>query len=304
MHPSLKQIADYGIPVHSYIRAIQHLTDRPPLSYGEYDSRSSKLVRSLVKSPDEKMAKYTYLYLIQETVRAASATVGVDPSSFLQYAISRASAHIESNPWLFVQPDNFDSSDTDPTVSRSGNSSKKGAKQDIVEQIYRNHRKTTTKADLIDMFVEQAGMTKSGASTYFYAMKKKHGVEMKPDPTTPSNTPQKMNKTAIAALVYKKHMDTMTKEQIIAQLVEALQTSDAGATTYFYAMKKKMGDPTVSKKSTPANNESKSEKAYRIYSTSTVSKDEMIAQFMEVLDTSKAGATTQYYAAKKRFLTA
>ena len=165
----IKQIAEYGIPVNSYIAAIQYLNDRSDLEQSQYEGMIKDVTGVEQKFNDHRDAKYTFLYLVQETIRKSTSTDIFDMDALLEYAFTRAQKFIKENPWHWAEPEEEQKVDASGKPKR-----KKGAKQEEAARIY-NENKADGKKAIIDLFMSELDMSKAGATTYFYNMKKKFG---------------------------------------------------------------------------------------------------------------------------------
>jgi len=166
MHP-IKQIAEYGIPVNSYLAAIQYLNRRSDLEQSQYENMIETLTGFGNDFPDHRIAKYTFLYLIQETIRESNNTDKFDMGKLLTLSFNRAEKFIKENPWHWAQPDEVVKVDDAGKPKR-----KKGAKQEMALELYKEYIEEG-KPKVIDMFMSELDMSKAGATTYFYNTKKK-----------------------------------------------------------------------------------------------------------------------------------
>ena len=168
MHPFFKQIADYGIPTDSIGSVVVYLNGRDDLSRAEYERRIIELSGVQKEYIDDRDAKYCFLYLVQETFRKLDSTDILDMAERLDYAIVKARTYIENNQWVWAVAD-----DDDERVDSDGKPKrKKGAKQVEALRIYKENV-DCGKPVIIERFMNELDMSKSGATTYFYNMKKK-----------------------------------------------------------------------------------------------------------------------------------
>lgn len=165
-------LAKHKIPTDSYVRAVQYCNDElTRFSPVEQATIVSELVgaQNVVSHKDERLNKYTFLYLVQEAIRAGSANKPYDIQTVYQVAQDRASKFVAENPWIFAGADRPANGIT--RVSNP-NSPKKGWKQEKAAEIYQAHKGKTRK-ELIAIFVKELDMSTAGASTYVHSMKKK-----------------------------------------------------------------------------------------------------------------------------------
>jgi len=166
MNP-IKQIAEYGIPTNTYGSAIIHLNDREDLSRTQYEKRIKELTGVVQEYTDDRDAKYCFLYLIQETIRKSYNTDKFNMPELLEYSTTRARNFVRDNPWHWAVAEEEVQIDSFGKPKR-----KKGAKQIEALRIYKENV-DEGKPAIIDMFMSELDMSKSGATTYFYNMKKK-----------------------------------------------------------------------------------------------------------------------------------
>lgn len=169
MHPAIQKIADRGIPTSSYVAAIRHLNDSGDLARDQYVSIMSDLVGQKVSVGDDRITKYTFLYLIQETIRKSFNTDVMNMAELLELAHRRAVTFIKENAFVFAEPEDTITVDSDGKPKQ-----KKGAKQEGAATIYQENI-SKGKATVIGLFMSELDMSKAGATTYFYNMKKQFG---------------------------------------------------------------------------------------------------------------------------------
>ena len=171
MHKAIAQIEAYDIPTHSYVAAIQHLSDRNPLPNGEYIKRIEELVGFSVEISNERLPKYAYLYFVQELIKAAQA-VGDDivPVAIYEMAYDKASEYIVENSYIFATPDDTAPVKLDATGAPKP---KKGAKKELAKQVYTDEilGKNLTRKEAIAIIMDKVGMSSGGASTYYANLK-------------------------------------------------------------------------------------------------------------------------------------
>lgn len=244
MKAPLQVIEEFGCPTSSYIAAVQHLCqqDAPKL---EYERRIQEII-GLTQQPDCSSwfeARVLFMYVVQETIREFSKGVPASIADTLmedvyRLALERAHIYIEGNPWnetrfniehgLRIDKDEF-GNDGEVTA-------KKGAKKEVTEQLFKDLKSTgASRQKIIDAFVEQVGMSRAGATTYFHALKKEFGFS---ESNTEQQTQKTESKQELAQRLYTESPDK-SKATIMALFTEKLGTSKLGAQTYFYSCKKK-----------------------------------------------------------------
>jgi hypothetical protein len=248
MKPPLKVISELGCPTDSYIAAIQHLTQQDA-SQDEYERRIQEII-GLPEPPECEswfFARALFMYVVQETIRGYQYGLIPDMSFVYEDAVFKARAYAENNPWnetrfniehgLKIDVD-VDTGEEGPAIA-----TKKGGKKDITEKLFRDLKSAgASRQKIIDAFVEQVGMSKAGATTYFHALKKELGFSEVNNPTEQS--PKTESKQELAERLYNES-DDKSKATMIALFTEKLGTSKLGAQTYYYACKKKLENATT-----------------------------------------------------------
>lgn len=154
----------HKIPSHSFLAAMNAVIAEGDLEASEYRVRITELTGRGGELLDRE-AKYTYMYLIQESVREQVKNPDIQLNMAIQYNIAERKAidYIEANPWLFVECEETPKIDANGKVKK-----KRGAKKDLVCKLWVEHKDDGwTRKQWIDFLVEAAEMTKAGASTYY-----------------------------------------------------------------------------------------------------------------------------------------
>ena len=142
----------------------------------------------IVFADPRKECRVTTMQLIQATILASLGTDKIctfeqvnlpdpadipplNPKVLLDESVKWAAKYIKENPWVFALPE-----DDEPKLDARGNPKpKKGAKQVLAFEVYsRLIREGATRKDIIQAFQDEVDMSKAGATTYFYNMKKKY----------------------------------------------------------------------------------------------------------------------------------
>ena len=257
MNTPLEIITSYNVPTSSYIRAIQTLNDADcPILFSkeQYEKNIAEIIGAEIAPTfsSEKEARIYFLYTVQETIRAFNFSASIpDMESVWKNIQLRASKLIQEQPWLVK--DYSADTDGEPKVDAAGNPvRRKGAKKEECEILYQQlNDGVNTRVDIIASLMEEVGMTKPGATTYFHNMKKKFGfsgpapikTKRKRDATPPKESKhvpskvKKISKSKIAEQVFKE-MIGCDKNEVLDEIVKRANTSRAGANTYYCACKK------------------------------------------------------------------
>ena len=291
-------IEELGIRTHSWVQAVHDAK--------ELSSKSSASMISKITGVDEhslkgEVADYTFWYAIQIAIKSArTLDVMIEGNELFGQAKNSADNHLERLYYGDLQYVRAVADDTEELIDDDGETvvrkkQKKGAKLEGSIALYNEHRKTKTRTEMIELFISELEMTKSGATTYFHQRKKDFGpcvAEEKKVRTKKAGE----TKSERAIKLYGDNLN-LNRSEMIALFISTLDTTKPGANTYFHLGKKVHG---------PCNAEEAGEKkvskkvlaAELFAKNASLSKDEMIALFMTELNTSKAGATTYYYGAR------
>lgn len=249
MKTPLQIITEYGCPTDSFVAAMQYFGNREDLTHEQY----LKGIQDLIALPDlptiesYHFSKVLFLYIIQETIRAY--ILGIIPimDDIYTLSIKKTQKHIEDNPWSVtrfnINHGLQEHEEIDPETGAILPVKSKGAKKDVTERIFNELKsKGASRQDIIDQFVQQTGMSKAGATTYFHALKKELGFVENESANT--KTPKQESKQEIANRLYQESSDK-SKSTMIALFIETLETSKLGAQTYYYTCKKKFNDTSI-----------------------------------------------------------
>lgn len=253
MQTPIQIIETYGAPTNSFTAAVHHFKfERAPLSKSECEAGIAQIVGA-DQHPTYRNAKEAnlyFLYVVQETVRAFNGGVVPEMADIWEVAQRRAVNFITDNPWAIKD---YTSDEGDDVVDGQPKQ-KKGAKKDQAEALYRkmndgkNDRNT-----IIQALVDEVGMSKAGATTYFHNLKKTVGfsgpktekvkrekkvVEVKPKGNETGRVKKSgPSKGEVAKRIYAEMVGS-PKDEIIARIVEETGTTVAGANTYFCMARK------------------------------------------------------------------
>lgn len=259
MQTPLEIIESYGAPTNSFIAAVNYFRyERGALSKEEHESGIANIIGTEITPTftNEKEAEMYFLYAVQETIRAFSGGNIPDMSDVWSEVQRRATHFINENPWSIKTY----ASEEEVIEDAEGNKTvkvkrKKGAKKEQSAAIYKKlNDGTNDRNTIIDAFINDLGMSKAGATTYFHNLKKKFGYagpkveKPKREKKVVADKPKAKKATrkkgpskgAIASEVYAS-MPGADKADVIAKIIEKTGTSPAGANTYYCAAKKELG---------------------------------------------------------------
>lgn len=231
----LEIIESYGLSTTSYIKAIADFRELS-LNQEQYENGIVSILRlkEPVKFNNEKEASVYFRYCVQETIRQYNNSDNQPDLNEVWEEVQRRSKYFMDNcPWALVEDEPEIETD-DNGVERVVKKTKRGNKGAIAEQLFiEMNEQQASRKDIIAAFIEQAGMTKAGATTYFHNFKKKHGFR-----GIAGTKERKQTKQQIAEQVYLD-MKGKDKKEIIAAIIEKTGTTPSGANTYFCSIKKK-----------------------------------------------------------------
>ncbi|MDE1830722.1 MAG: hypothetical protein KGI25_10415 [Thaumarchaeota archaeon] len=247
MKAPLKVISELGVSTDSYISAIQTLMQQDA-DKSEYEKRIQEII-GLAEPPkcfSWFFARALFMYVVQETIRGYSNGLIPDMEFVYEDSWVKAQTYVDNNPWNETRfnIEHGLKADAGAEIEVTDESSvapvtliKKGGKKDVTEKLFRDLKTTgASRQKIIDAFIQQVGMSKAGATTYFHTLKKELGFSEKNNPT--EEAPKNESKQELAERLYNESEDK-SKPTMIALLTEKLGTSRLGAQTYYYACKKK-----------------------------------------------------------------
>lgn len=138
----------------------------------------NNLVPTVVTFSDPIEARMTAQFLVDSALKLGDK---YDPTDALKKAADRIAYHREHNPWFFYKKDHSTVATTTEIKSgvavevKADGKMKKGSKQVIARALYAEH-KAKTNAEIIAIFMAELDMSKAGATTYLYLMKKESGA--------------------------------------------------------------------------------------------------------------------------------
>lgn len=254
MQTPLEVIGSFGAPTDSFITAthfFQH--ERGPLKKDQYEKTIAEIVGAddVPSFTNEKESRLYFLYTVQETVRAYQNGEVPDMADVWEEVNRRAKKFIIENPWSIKDYGGVDDDGVD--IPGKPKRKKKGAKGQLAEEIYlRLNNGNNDRPTIIQALIDEAEMSKAGATTYFHNFKKKHGFsgpkterKKREKKTAPLKKVEGKRRTGpskgqVAEEVYLEMVGS-DKKDIIAAIVEKTGTTPAGANTYYCAAKKKHG---------------------------------------------------------------
>jgi hypothetical protein len=174
----IDQLQAYDIPHTSFVQAIRHMRehcneqtlDQDYLMLQNLTGIEVKLAHS-EPGKVETLVKTTLWYVIQDAIKSNHAGLPTDGETIVDLAIKHADQYLIENPWIFAKPED-DEPTLDPITGKA--KMKKGKKQEVAIELYKANV-SEGKDKIIQVFQDELDMSKAGARTYYYNMKKKFG---------------------------------------------------------------------------------------------------------------------------------
>ncbi len=173
----IDQLVAWGIPVDNDCQAIQAIRNHDPASgllWTEELSKEEKeeriaLLLGIEKPnfPNDKHARVVYGYAVGESVRLGRP---VDPADIF----AKVEKLIGEMPWVVKEYETYAHEDHGPVKldAVGAPKRKKGAKKALAIEVYNREKGTErTRKEWIDLLMEEVGLSKAGASTYYASLK-------------------------------------------------------------------------------------------------------------------------------------
>ena len=149
----------------------------------QFEDLVAEMLGERIRFENHEQARITATYFVQWFMRAHEK----DPSAInldeiFMEAVESAKDYIHRMDhgdlkFLRAKPDEeYEDENAAPVVDDRGNRKrKKGKKKEMAAELYQEHRLTKTRAEIIALFMEEIGMSKAGATTYFHNNKATYG---------------------------------------------------------------------------------------------------------------------------------
>lgn len=232
-HNPIVQIQKLGIPVNSYIVAAQTAGDlRRTCDAIKYNELIAKVTGGPKPDHELPMAQSVFGYLVQEHVRNFIGTNDLKGDEIERLAFTRAQKLVKECPWLW-SVDSDEESETSKITNR-----------EEALRIMKALPAGTDRSEVVKLIVERLEVTATTAQSYIRDAVKTDDVVV-----AAASKEVKVNKKA-AALEMVRENPTLTKKEMIQLISTKLDTTTAGAQTYYYSAIKVLGvaPPTATKK--------------------------------------------------------
>lgn len=229
-HNPIHQIQKLGIPVNSFLSAATAAGDfRETCDVVKYNNMIAAITNNPATYDELPMAQMMFGYLVQEHVRNFAGTNQLSTSEVEALAERRASKFVIEQPWHWAED-----------AAEAANA--KVSNREEAMRIMKMFPDGTDRSVVVVAIVNQLDVSTATALGYIRMAVKDDEVEM-----TIVKTP-KINKKA-AAFELVKANPTLTKKELISMISSTLDTSPAGAQTYYYAAIKELDiKPTATTK--------------------------------------------------------
>lgn len=283
-HNPIAQIQKLGIPVTSYIVAAQAAGDlRRTCDAIKYNELIAKITAAPQPTYDLPMAQCVFGYLVQEHVRNFIGTNDLKQDEIERLAVTRAQKLVKENHWLWAE------------ASEESETSKITNREEAI-RIMKALPPGTDRNELVKLIVERLEVTATTAQSYIREAVKTDDVVVQVAPKE-----AKVNKKAVALEMVKAN-PTLSKKEMIQKISTDLDTSLAGAQTYYYSAIKVL-NIAPPKATTRVN--TKALVATLFDQNPNITKMEFLTQAELQFDVQISTAQTYYYAIiKERATTA
>ena len=123
-----------------------------------------------------KIARIYFAYTVQETVRNFTSGIVPDMEWLWNDVNEKAMKFINTNPWSVKEyTNNLDDSGVEKLDAAGKPKQRKGAKKELAKKVWDDNadkQDTLDRSGWIALLMEQVGLTKSGASTYYANLRK------------------------------------------------------------------------------------------------------------------------------------
>ena len=229
-HNPITAIQKLGIPTHSYIMAAMAAGDmRNHCDVVKYNNMITAITGSPSTIAELPQAQMLFGYLVQEHVRNFSGTNQLNKEEVEMLATRRATAFVAAEPWHWAE------SATEDADARASN-------REEALLTMKMFPDGTERPIIVTAIMNSLDVSQATALGYIRAAVKEDEVEI-----TVTAAP-KINKKAAAFDIVKAN-PSLDKKTLIGMITSQLDTSPAGAQTYYYAAIKELNiTPTAGTK--------------------------------------------------------
>jgi len=249
MQTPIQAISSFGAPTDSFGAAVTYFNHN---HVGLNRSQHEKGIADIMGFDTQQIpgndltVKFLFLYCVQETIRAFNTGNIPDMDVVWKTAQVNHKAFIDESPWVVKDFRTEGNNDVDD----NGTLAHKGSKKQQAEVLYlelndgKNDRHV-----IVDALMNDVGLSKPGATTYFHNLKKTLGFagpdviikqKQKKEQRTSSVTTHKAKKESKGSIAERVFLDMpgASKSEIVTRIVAEANTTPAGANTYYCAAKR------------------------------------------------------------------
>ena len=272
-HNPITEIQALGIPTTSFVKAAFAASEfRESSDLVRYNQLISQIAGTTFQTDEFPLAQMLFGYLVQEHVRNFRVPVPLDSFSVFELSLRRAKEFVQREPWHWSEApedDNYRISNREEAI-RIMQSLPEGTSRDIV----------------VDAIVDKLEVSAATALSYIRAAVKEEKVE------APAPKKAKINKKA-ASLEIVRANPTLDKRKLIEMISTQLDTTAAGAQTYYYAAIKELNVAPTGRKS---RTNTKALVAQILDENPTISRVDFLEQAEVRFGVQVTTAQTYYYA--------
>lgn len=218
-HNPIIAIQKLGIPTHSYIAAAVAAGDlRQSTDLTKYNEMITLITNDGANYTELPIAQMVFGYLVQEHVRNFAGTNQLNKDEVERLAVNRATEFVQREPWHW-------STEEDPEQRVSN--------KEIAVRLMKLFDEDTERSVIIQAIVDRLDVSEATAASYIRSAVKEDVVQVK------TEAKPKINKKA-AALEIVRANPTLDKKTLINMISTQLDTTPAGAQTYYYASIKEL----------------------------------------------------------------
>lgn len=169
----LFKLANYGFDVLSYSKAaekVNRYTNRTDLSNAFYEQCIKDIFGIVIRTKYKKEAELLFRYMVSEAVRFNEKRQYVSAKTIYAVAERKSKQFFDKYPEAIDGIDRNRACKRKPLKCCDVGTKRDAAKELIVELLKKDP--TIKSADAISTIMRQLGMSRAGARTYFYSLKK------------------------------------------------------------------------------------------------------------------------------------
>ncbi len=272
-HNPITEIQALGIPTTSFVKAAFAASEfREAADLVRYNQLISQVIGTPYSTEELPLAQMLFGYLVQEHVRNFRAGNTLDAMEVFNLSLERAQTFIKAEPWHWA-------------VSPEEDSIRVSNREEAI-RIMKEVPEGTPRDAIVDLIVDKLEVSTATALSYIRLAVKEEKVE------APVRKKTKVNKKA-ASLEIVRANPMLDKRTLINMISTQLDTTAAGAQTYYYAAIKELNVAPTGKK---ARTNTKALVAQILDENPTISRLDFLEQAEVRYGVQVTTAQTYYYA--------